>query len=438
MKITVSEYIAKFLSAHGVKVVFELSGGMIMHLIDALEQDANIRLHNVYHEQSAGFAADTVGRISRTPGIALGTSGPGALNLLTGIGSSYFDSSPTLFITGQVNRHEQKGKRIIRQLGFQETDIVSIVKPITKWAERLEKAEDIKSVLPYAFSLAMCGRPGPCLIDIPMDIFREIIDADPSQSFEEIDQEDFDAKLSLGIGSLLEGLCKSKRPLILAGNGIHASGRKEIFRQIIERLNIPVVNSLLACDLLPYQHPLRVGLIGTYGNRWANHALAESDLLLVLGSRLDIRQTGADTASFSERKMIYHVDIELGEINNRIQGCSEIHASLQSFFSVLKRQLKNRAICNSYEWLDKISSMRSKWPDVKELDGIEGINPNIIMHCLSHRQSVFAYAVDVGLNQMWAAQSLELDGKARFVTSGGMGAMGFALPAGIAAALDFS
>lgn len=436
MMVTVSEYIAKFLKANDVKVVFELSGGMIMHLMDAIEQEPGIGLVNVYHEQAAAIAADTVGRISNIPGVALGTSGPGAINLLTGIGSSYFDSAPTLFITGQVNRHEQKGAREIRQLGFQETDIVSMAKPITKWAERLTAADDIKKLLPYAFALATKGRPGPCLLDIPMDLFRAKIEADPDFLPEILEDGVEDNSASSKIDSLLADLKNAQRPLMLAGHGVQVAGKKKVLREVVEKLNIPVVTSLLACDLFPYDHPLRVGMIGTYGNRWANHALAECDMLIVLGSRLDIRQTGADTASFASGRKIYHVDIELAEINNRVQGCISINSSLQSFFDDLSRRMPDLFIARTVPWLEHISELRQKWPDISELKDISGINPNSFMHRLSHQRQVFAYTVDVGLHQMWAAQSLELDGSARFITSGGMGAMGFALPSGIAAAIQ--
>ena len=431
MIVTVSEYIAKFLKAHGVTSVFELSGGMIMHLMDAIQQEPGIDLVNVYHEQSAAFAADTVGRITRVPGVALGTSGPGAINLLTGIGSSYFDSSPSLFITGQVNRHEQKGEREVRQLGFQETDIVSMAKPITKWAGRLGKPEEIKELLPRAFAHAMEGRPGPCLLDIPMDIFRAKIEADSMEFVSGREVKNYPGVQM--IDELVSALKESKRPLILAGNGIHASGTKQGLSDLAEAWNIPVVASLLACDIMPYGHRLRVGMIGTYGNRWANLAVSECDLLLVLGSRLDIRQTGSDTDSLSSGRKIFHVDIESAEINNRLKGCGAIHLPLHVFF---EEMLKRNAAPSENGWLETIEALRTKWPDTSELKGIAGINPNSFMHALSRNREVFAYSVDVGLHQMWAAQSLELDGNARFLTSGGMGAMGFSLPAAVGAAVQ--
>src|SRR3954452_16179742 len=168
MKVT--DYVASFLAAQGVTHVFELVGGMITHLLDSLHRQGTIRLVSVHHEQAASFAADAFGRMTGVPGVAMATSGPGATNLLTGLASCYFDSTPAVFITGQVNRHEQKGNRPIRQLGFQETDIVAMAAPVTKGAWQVQSAEEIPEVLRRAFALAVSGRPGPVLIDIPMDV----------------------------------------------------------------------------------------------------------------------------------------------------------------------------------------------------------------------------------------------------------------------------
>src|SRR2546423_8004172 len=170
MKVT--DYIAKYLNEQGVTHVFELVGGMITHLVDSIHCDGRVRIVSVHHEQAAAFAADAMGRMTGIPGVALATSGPGATNLLTGIGSCYFDSTPTVFITGQVNRDEQRGARPIRQLGFQETDIVAMAAPITKAAWRVQAPQDVPAMLASAFSLAVSGRPGPVLLDIPMDVQR--------------------------------------------------------------------------------------------------------------------------------------------------------------------------------------------------------------------------------------------------------------------------
>lgn len=431
-----SDYIAKYLAAKKVPAVFELSGGMITHLLDSLSRDGNTQIVSMHHEQAAAFAAEAAGRIAGIPGVAMATSGPGATNLLTGIGSCYFDSSPAIFITGQVNSYEQKGNRAIRQLGFQETDIVSIATPITKWAIKVRSAIELPSILDKAFELASTGRPGPVLIDIPMDVQRDPLDDPPlpsaSHAVSALQVSDPD------LTGLRDALVNAKKPLILAGGGIRAARAETLFREFVEMLGIPVVHSLMAVDLLPYRHPLNVGLIGSYGNRWANLSLHEADCLLVLGSRLDVRQTGAQTREFKGDRPIFHVDCEAGEINNRIVGCHAIVAELRSALRALGDHLGpwcTQLSENSLAWRAAIDAWRQQWPDTAELDGIEGINPNVFMHCLSQSSPASAYVVDVGQHQMWAAQSLELSGSQRFLTSGGMGSMGFGLPAAVGAAV---
>jgi len=203
----------------------------------------------------------------------------------------------------------------------------------------------------------------------------------------------------------------------------------------VPKLGLPVVHSLQGVDLLPYSHPQRVGMIGTYGNRWANMALGKADFLLVLGSRLDVRQTGADTGSFLSGKTIHHVDVEAGEINNRLSGCQVHVAGLAEFMRAMTAALANGPLPARPEWSGEIASLRARWPDTAELSNVPGINPNKAMHALSQSlQKAAAYAVDVGNHQMWAAQSLELSANQRFLTSAGMGSMGFALPAAIGAA----
>lgn len=427
----ISQYIAAFLANAGVQNVYELSGGMIMQLLDAIYVQGQPRLINVYHEQAAAFAADAAGRVAGIPGVALATSGPGAVNLLTGIGSCYFDSSPAVFITGQVNRHEQKGTRSIRQLGFQETDVVTMAGPITKAAYRIEDSAEVPELLCRAFDLAVNGRPGPVLLDIPMDVFRSQIDA-PVPHWKRSPPEEDLAPAEQQLRQLQESLAQAERPLILAGGGVRAADAHKQFVTLVELLQIPVVNSLLAVDALTSSHPLHAGMIGTYGNRWSNTAISRSDLLLVLGSRLDIRQTGADTTSFAAGRQIWHVDTEQGEINNRVTGCYAIRSHLQSFCRDAANALEP---VSCQPWLDEIDSLRKKWPDTSELDGCHGINPNEFMHVLSAGKTPSAWCVDVGLHQMWSAQSLEINGSSRFLTSGGMGAMGFALPAALGVAL---
>ncbi len=433
-----SAFIAAFLKTQGITHVFELSGGMITHILDSIAEIKGIEIITMHHEQGAAFAADGYGRISNKPGIALATSGPGATNLLTGIGSCYFDSSPGLFITGQVNPNEQRGQKDIRQLGFQETDIVAMATPIVKKAYRITSVDQLPTVMAEAYTLAISGRPGPVLIDIPMDMQRA--EVDPGEILVLHRLKKTITPLSTTFFSKLQAaLLKSRRPLILAGRGVRAGDCVDLFKSLVESTCIPVVTSLLGLDVLEYNHPQRIGFIGSYGNRWANMAIGQSDLILVLGSRLDIRQTGVNTKDFKGSRTIYHVDCEAGEINNRLDGCEAVQADLQDFLVAANDFFIHDKIApNSYQpWLDELSELKLKWLDTDELKNrIQGINPNIFIHQLA-KVSLRAkgYLADVGSHQMWAAQSLELSGSQTFVTSGGMGAMGFALPAAIGVCL---
>jgi len=433
-----AHFIASFLKFQGISHVFELSGGMITHILDAIAEIKGIDIISVHHEQGAAFAADGMGRISNKPGVALATSGPGATNLLTGIASCYFDSSPGLFITGQVNPNEQRGEKHIRQLGFQETDIVSMVQPIVKKAYRITSPHQLPGVLAEAYETAISGRPGPVLIDVPMDMQRAEIE--PGEMTVIRRKKNTVTPLDDAFFSKLKSdLSKSKKPLILAGRGIRASACEKIFRTFVEEMNIPLVTSLMGIDLLPYEHPLRVGFIGSYGNRWANMAIGHSDLMIVIGSRLDIRQTGVNTKDFKGDKIIYHVDCEEGEINNRVLNCEKVLADAEDFLTAAHSFFsKNKIPPSAYsQWLNELRELKKQWLDTNELkDRIKGINPNIFMHQLSKASAkARGFLADVGNHQMWAAQSIELAPHQIFVTSGGMGAMGFALPASIGACL---
>ncbi|PTS96256.1 acetolactate synthase [Pedobacter sp. HMWF019] len=426
----VSDFIAEFLVKKGIKSIFELSGGMITHILDSVSQKTDVKIVTMHHEQAAAFAAEGYARVTNLPGVALATSGPGATNLLTGIGSCYFDSTPAIFITGQVNRHELKGERGIRQLGFQETDILSMAKPITKACYQINNPDDIPEIFEMAYRISLEGRPGPVLIDIPMDVQRAQINPEfflkQDYSVSIINEE--------VLSQLIDDIQSASRPLILAGRGIKAGNCQQFFESFIERVKVPVITTLLGLDTIPYSDPQRIGFIGSYGNRWANIAFGECDLLIVLGSRLDIRQTGADT-KFIENRKIYHIDCEEAEINNRVTGCVPILADLNTFFSSFAEKKEKYPFVSPHGWINYVNDLKQTWPDTKELN-TDGINPNQLMHELSSRSKMAkVYLADVGSHQMWAAQSLELQRGQFFLTSGGMGAMGFSLPAGIGACI---
>lgn len=435
---TNAEYLSRYLQSKGVTHVYELIGGMITFLLDALHQHTDIEIVSMHHEQGAAFAAEGWARMKGLPGVALATSGPGATNLLTGIGSCYFDSVPAVFITGQVNRYEQKGDRAIRQLGFQETNIVAMAKPITKGAWLVNNPEDLPSILDQAFALAVSGRPGPVLVDIPMDVQRHVLPAnvvlprlEASPAVEAVERPLRAAFLQ----ALAAALGQAKKPLVLAGGGIRSAQAGDAFRELVDHVDIPVVHSLMGVDVLPSSDGRRIGMIGSYGNRWANLGFGQADLVLVLGSRLDIRQTGSDVDGFRRGRQFFHVDCEAGELNNRVSGCTTCIEELHSFLIAAREGLPAGAARRA-AWRAELDDLRRQWPDTRELATANGINPNEFMHALAAATPYAnAYVSDVGQHQMWAAQSLDFGVHQRFLTSGGMGAMGFALPAAIGAAL---
>lgn len=431
LTLTVSEYFASFLAERGVRSVYEVSGGMITFLTDAIYRRGFTQIINTRHEQAAGFAAEGATRISGTPRIAMGTSGPGATNLITAIGSSYFDSIPVIFVTGQVHTNELRRRRSQRQNGFQELDIVSAVSGITKFAKQVNSAEDFPQLLQESWRIATDRRPGPILLDIPIDIQQKlIVGTDPQPPIDKPKEMTLNDEKSI-----LNSLGKAKRPLILAGGGIRASGAYEGFLEFIEELKIPVVYSLMGKDLLPSNHELNLGFIGSYGNRWANQALSKSDVLLVLGSRLDVRQTGSDIADFKKNKEIIRIDIDADELQGRVKANISIECGLKCIQRI--NTAFQRDTNSIREFITIINHSKMSHPPESEQELKLELSPHEVMKAIGELTiKANGYLVDVGQHQMWAAQSLEIRSGQRFITSGGMGAMGFALPASIGAAIE--
>ena len=414
---TVAEYLAYFIEKKGIKNVFQLSGGMITQLIDKIDERESINVHSLLHEQSCAFAISAIGRISKKPSVALATSGPGATNLITGIGDCYFDSVPAIFITGQVNTFEIKPNNAIRQLGFQETDILSMVKPITKLAVQIKNPQDIIKQLDLAYSTSISGRHGPVLIDIPMDIQRSQIKLD---DWDTLKSEIKSVNQIKNIESVINILTNSKKPIIWAGNGIHSSNSEDLFKEFVKKTNIPSVFTLHGIDILNFSDPNRIGFIGSYGNRAANKAVKEADCIIFLGSRIDIRQTGSNMSIFENKKII-RVDCEQGELTNRIDSHIKIHRDVKVFLKELLFKVKSIDF-KLNDWHEELGSLKSEYPAENEIGNTEFVNPVSFFKLLSKETlKPTIYNADVGSHQMWAAQSLEFKNGARFLTSGGMG-----------------
>lgn len=436
-----SDYVIDFISKQGVAHIFELTGGAIVHLLDSTYDRQDMHCVSVHHEQAAAFAAEGYSRINGKLGVAMGTSGPGALNMLTGIGSCYFDSVPCLFITGQVNTYEYKFDQPVRQIGFQETDIVSIVKPIVKFAEMITDAQRIRYELEKAVFVAQHGRPGPVLLDIPMNIQRAEIEPDVLESF--FGSEEFHEYTNFvkpcaaeDLEQTLRLLEKAERPVILVGGGVRAADAVKELRELVELTGIPIVSSLMGLDVLPTAHPMSVGLIGTYGNRYSNLALANCDFLLILGSRLDTRQTGTRPDTFARAAVKVHVDVENVELYGKVRADLTIHVDVKQFLKDFNKVLSGIVLRDYSKWHETIHRYKGKYSSGGKNLNSRHIEPNRFMELLSSRSNDDDIIVlDVGQHQMWASQSFGLREGQRLLNAGGMGAMGFALPAAIGAVM---
>ena len=424
-----SDYIVTFLIEKGITDVFGYPGGMVTHLMDSFDKYKDyISAHVNYHEQGSAFCACGYAQTCNKPGVAYATSGPGATNLITGIANAYFDSIPCLFITGQVNTYESKGDLLVRQKGFQETDIVSIVKPITKYAVKIYDENNIKYELEKAFDISCNGRLGPVLIDIPMNIQRADIMPENLKCYKSKKDEEASCYYENIKNTILKMLKYSKRPVILAGNGINTANVSNQFRNLVDLTGIPVVTSMIGKDILPNNVENNFGFVGAYGHRCANFIISNSDLIISFGSRIDCRQTGNNLKIFAKSAKIIRLDIDSGELTNKIKD-DEI-----SFIADLKKIIpmlntKEFKVKNNYrKWINACNRVQ------EELKCIDLQYENNIIEELSYMvpdNSIIT--TDVGQNQVWVAQSFILKNNQKMLFSGGHGAMGYSLPAAIGA-----
>ena len=436
-----SDYVIDFLVKERVHHVFEMIGGAITHLLDSTYARGDIACVSMHHEQAAAFAAEGYARMNGRLGVAMATSGPGALNLLTPIGSCYFDSVPCLFITGQVNTYEYKFDKPVRQIGFQETDIVSIARPIVKYAELVQDPKLIRYSLEKAVFLAQSGRPGPALLDIPMNIQRAEIDPKKLIGFygspEHKRLTRKEPAAGDAVAEVIALLRTARRPLILAGGGVRTAGATAELARLVEKTGIPVVCSLMGLDAIPHEDPAFTGMIGSYGTRYSNITLANCDLLLILGSRLDTRQTGTRPETFARGAKKVHVDIDLQELNGKVKADIALHSDVKAFLAELNSRLKSFKKPDLSAWYKAIAKLRKDFPEVETEEKKGEINPNRFISFLSGlcREGDIICA-DVGQNQMWTGQSFRSKKGQRLLFSGGMGSMGFSLPAAIGASLS--
>jgi acetolactate synthase-1/2/3 large subunit len=433
-----SHVVAQFLAEQGIQHVFAISGGASLHLIHSIAETEGTSYVCPQHEQAAAFAADAYARVTGGLGCAVATSGPGATNLITGICSSYYDSVPVLYLTGQVATFRAKGDTGVRQIGFQETEITDICRTITKYAVLLKDPYRVRYELQKAIAIAKAGRPGPVLVDIPDDLQRMDIDLDKLIDYvpEPIATPTIAASI---LDACIAAVKEARRPVIIYGWGIHLAGTQAAALELARLLGIPVAMTWAARDLMPEDDPLTIGGFGTHGTRFANFAVQNADLIIAVGSRLDSKSTGSPPSSFAREARIIMVDIDSAEIRKFDQLKLKIDIAVSADADVFLRALCGHAsgqpIPDFSDWINKIGEWKTQYPECLPEHATEiGVNPYWLVKQLSaqlhNNQIIFS---ETGCVLAWMMQGFEFKAGQRFFHPFNNTPMGYGLPGAIGA-----
>jgi acetolactate synthase-1/2/3 large subunit len=423
-KMTGARAIIECLYEENVEVIFGYPGGVLLHIYDEIYK-SDLRHILVRHEQAAAHAAEGYARATGKVGVCLATSGPGATNLVTGIANAYMDSIPMVALTGQVP------SSMIGNDAFQEANITGITMPITKHNYLVQDAKDLPRIIKEAFHIASTGRPGPVLIDLPKDITTEEIE------FSYPDKVDLKGYKPTYKGNLQQvkraasAIEKAHQPLIYAGGGILGSNASEELLQFAEHIQTPVTTTLTGIGGFPTQHPLYVGMPGMHGTKYANYAIQECDLLIAVGARFDDRVTGK-LASFAPNAKILHIDIDPAEISKNITVDIPIVGDAKNILASLNKYVKPVEKETRKEWLDRIEGWKKSYP-LHYVGEQDGLKPQYIIEQIYEACKDAIIVTEVGQHQMWAAQYYKFSQPRSFITSGGLGTMGYGYPASIGA-----
>lgn len=412
------------LQQEGVDTVFGYPGGAVLPIYDALLSTPGIRHILVRHEQGAAHAADGYARSTGRPGVVIATSGPGATNLVTGIATAYMDSVPLVAITGQV------ALNLLGRDSFQEADITGITLPITKYNYLVKDPLELPYVIHEAFYVATSGRPGPVLIDIPKDVQTALIPFDqyPPRELELPGYQLQENHLEEKLAAILGELAQAERPVIFVGGGVLKSGATEEVIQLAEKTNIPVAYSLMGKGAFPDHHPLCLGMVGMHGLAHTNYAFTECDFLLGLGVRFSDRVTGK-LDEFCPKATIVHVDIDPAEINKNVRAHYPVIGDIKNVLKTMLSLLDRFTLNDFTPWHEKIAGWKRQYPLRYEN---KGLKPQYIIQQINELTKGEAIiTTEVGQNQMWAAQYYRAIKPRSFISSGGLGTMGYGLPAAI-------
>jgi acetolactate synthase I/II/III large subunit len=430
VSISGADIIIQFLEQAGIRIVAGVPGGALLPLYDSLGRSPHIRHILARHEQAAGFIAQGMARVSGSAGVCLATSGPGVTNMVTALADAKLDSVPMICIAGQVPTH------LIGTDAFQEVATTELVRPITKACYFVRAASELVEVLGEAFRVAEGGRPGPVLIDVPKNVQLEQLSQRPRRLAVAIHPTVERQDNSNAYAEAARLILAAHRPLWYFGGGVVKARAHARARVLAEQTGIPVTTSLMALGVLPREHSLNLGMLGMHGARYTNHAIDAADLLIAVGTRFDDRATG-NAVSFAPKARIIHVDIDAREFGKIKQPTLAIRDDAAIALSELQRHLAGRCTNQTAweSWRSEIRGLREAYPLITP-HGDEICSPYGIMRALGQRIPENAIVTtDVGQHQMWAAQTLPIHRADRWLTSGGLGTMGFGLPAAIGAAL---
>ena len=438
----VADYIINYLADYGIEDVFLVYGAANGDLVDAFTRNDKIRYVATMHEQGGGFAAEGHAKISGKIGVAMATSGPGGMNFVTSIGNCFYDSIPCLFITGQINSQFMRPDESIRQIGFQETDIVSVVEPMVKYAKTITNPSDVKYELEKALHLATEGRPGPVLLDIPINIQKQNVDEKILLGYDVGLKTTYDIdSINKQVDKYIDDLKNSKRPCLMIGGGVRLSGAVNELLKLGRELKIPMFPTWNALDIVCSDYEYYGGRIGTYGGAGRNFGIQNSDLLLAIGSRISGRITGGNIHTFAREAKKYMVDVDKAGLQKKLQQVPFeecIYSDAKLFIKLLMDRLKSEDLPDFSEWVEQVMVWKEKYDPVTEdmFKPRKYPHPYAFIRILSEEmKSNDIFAADCGGNIVVSNHAFETKVGQRYFTNNGNSPMGFSFAGAIGAAI---
>lgn len=440
--VKVSDFIADFLAENGIRDVFMITGGNAMHLNESLGNNKKLRYWCNHHEQASAIATEAYARLTNRLAVCVVTAGPGGTNTLTGLIGSWLDSIPTLFISGQPKLETTIGKLKVRQIGIQELPIVEIVKPVTKYAVMVTDPNRIKYHLQKAIYLATTGRPGPCWIDLPLNIQASYVNVNKLKNFSKTEIKldvDDDKTIKDKVSKAIQLLKSVRRPLLLAGNGIRLASASQEFLKLVQKLNIPVVTGITAHDLMPSAHPMFFGRPGIFGERVGNFVVQNCDLLISIGSRLSVWIITFDWRNFAREAKHVMIDIDREELRKpTVHPAIAICCDAKVFIKEMANQIKNEKLSDYGDWLSYCLRTREKYPAVslEQRKQRKYVNSYYFVDVLSDMmKKEEVIVVGDGTAFTCTYQCIRLKERQRLIGNIGCAAMGYDLPAAIGACI---